>query len=399
MSLQYSQNQVETKAIDASRYAVNRNVEFSLDESDVKYLSNMRLINLGCTASNTPKYNKLGGAGNLLKSVTLFNGREELCASTKTSIFLAFQQTRYNNSKNRSVINSLYKSDYGFQVSDGGVRTGGLDQVVTTDANTTPKCWIDLRECLPLLEQMNAFDTQVFKNLRLVIEFETAPQRVISTADAVTTIEPSLLIDIVRGNMQTTQQASWLEIETDQYQMATQPIGMTDTNPATVSEGKKSSKVMAFDNKSIERVLLVKQYDNITLYPSTETIKNDSLAIYREEVQCRVNGANLFPTIIDKNGYRAKVMTDAWGVLNQNIHFNTLYDNDSESSQAQTGKCDYTGFSVSDTIKDLQIEHNRSFIYDTNTASQANANMVVHVFAEVRKVLLIKGSEYVVQYA
>ena len=44
MSLQYSQGQVETKAIDSSRYSANRNVEFSLDEKNVKYLSNMQLI-------------------------------------------------------------------------------------------------------------------------------------------------------------------------------------------------------------------------------------------------------------------------------------------------------------------------------------------------------------------
>lgn len=396
MSLQYSQNAVETKTIDSSRYTQNRSVEFSLDEKDVKYLSNMRLINLGATASNSPKYNQLGGAMNLINSITLFNGREELCSSTKTSIWSCFQQTRFDNSKNHNVINHLYKSDYGFQVKAGGIQTGGLDSALTTDSSTTPKAWVQLSEVLPLMEQMNAFDTTVFKNLRVLVEFETQPQRVISTTDALTTLEPSLIVDIVRGNMDTTKQVSWLEIESDQYLMASAP---TQADTANVSVGKKSVKVMGFDNKSVERLLLVKQFDDITKYPSTETIKNDSLAVYREQLQVRVNGANIFPTILDKDATIAKVCSYSWGDLNQNIHFNDVYRADTTIDASQSGKCSYSGCTISDNVKDLQIEHNRSFVYDTNASSQTNSDIVVHVFGEVRKVLLVKGNDYVVQYA
>ena len=73
-AFQYSQN-VETKVIDASNYVANRYVEFKLDEEEVNYLSDIRLINLGCTAANTPIYNALGGAINLIKHIELLDGR------------------------------------------------------------------------------------------------------------------------------------------------------------------------------------------------------------------------------------------------------------------------------------------------------------------------------------
>ena len=125
MAFQYSNNQVETKILDASNYVANRYVEFKLDEEDVYYLSDIRLINLGATASNTPKYNALGGASNLIKHIELLDGREVLCSARHISPYVAFQETRQPNEKNKSVNNFLLKSDYGYQAANGGIKTGG----------------------------------------------------------------------------------------------------------------------------------------------------------------------------------------------------------------------------------------------------------------------------------
>tara|TARA_R110002096_G_scaffold78382_2_gene184654 strand:+ start:74 stop:778 length:705 start_codon:yes stop_codon:yes gene_type:complete len=234
--------------------------------------------------------------------------------------------------------------------------------------------------------------------MRLVIEFETSPYKVISTADAITTIEPTLLVDIVRGNMQTTQQASWLEIEHEQYNLAGK-TNVGDTNPATVHPIKKTIRLMGYDNKSVERLLLVKQFDDVSKWGTGETVKNSSLAIYGEEFQLRINGSNVFPTTIDKDCYRQSIMADSWGELNVCEFNHKVFENDTEIDNTQNGLVDYTGCNVSQFVKDMQIEHNRSCINDSNASSKANQNMVVHVYAEVRKVLLIKGNDFVVQYA
>ena len=57
MAFQLSGNQIKTRIIDPTRYRANVNCEFKLDDVDVSYLPNMRLINLGVTgaATQTPQ--------------------------------------------------------------------------------------------------------------------------------------------------------------------------------------------------------------------------------------------------------------------------------------------------------------------------------------------------------
>ena len=41
----------------------------------------------------------------------------------------------------------------------------------SNSVDTTPKIWLDLKECLPILQSLLYLPTSVFKNLRLVVEF------------------------------------------------------------------------------------------------------------------------------------------------------------------------------------------------------------------------------------
>lgn len=394
MAFQYSNNQVETKILDASNYAANRYVEFKLDEEDVYYLSDMRLINLGVTAANTPVYNALGGASNLIKHVELLDGREVLCSARHISPFVAFQQTRQPNEKNKSVNNFLLKSDYGYQAMYGGIKTGGDPATITNDANTTAKSHISLRDVLPLLERIPALSSAMFKNLRIRIEFETSPYKVISTADAITTTEPSLCVDCVRGQMSMPNQVSWLEVEHDQYLLS-------GANPTEANQPQKintSIRLNGFNNKFVERLLLVKQYDDLTKYGVNHTVKNGSLGIFGEELQITVNNKNIFPKTIDKDCVRSHIMEDAWGILNVVQHFNKINTSDALIALSQIGSTDYNGLVISQPVKDLQIQHNRSCIHDNSTDSKANSTITVHCYAECRKVLNMKGGDYQVLY-
>ncbi len=393
MAFQYSQG-VETKIIDASNYVANRYVEFKLDEESVNYLADIRLINLGVTAANTPKYNALGGAINLIKHIELLDGREVLCSARHISAYLAFQETRKPNEQNKSVNNFLLKSDYGYQALSGGIKTGGDPATVAADA-TTPTSHISLKDCLPLLERTPALSTDMFKNLRIRIEFETSPYKVISSADPITTTEPSLCVDIVRGKMSMPSQVAWLEIEHDEYVLN----GVTPTEANQPQRVETSVRLNGFNNKYVERLLLVKQFDDLSKYGTSHIVKNGSLALFKEEFQVRVNGANVFPTIIDKDCVRANIMEDAWGVLNVVQHFNKCYTTDALVAGAQIGLTDYTGLVLADAVKDLQIEHNRSCINDNANDSKPNSIMKVHVYAECRKVLNMKGGDYQVLYA
>jgi len=394
MAFKYSNNQVETKILDASNYVANRYVEFKLDEEDVNYLADMRLINLGATAANSPTYAALGGASNLIKHIELLDGREVLCSSRHISPYMAFQQTRLPNEKNKSVNNFLLKSDYAYQAMEGAIKTGGDPSTLTADSTTTPKSHISLSDCLPLLERIPALSSAMFKNLRIRIEFETSPYKVISTADAITTIEPSLCVDIVRGQMSMPSQVSWLEVEHDQYVLS-------GSNPSVANQPLKtphSIRLNGFNNKFVERMLLVKQFDDETKYGVNHTVKNGSLALFKEELQVRINGANKFPEILDKDCVRSHVCEDAWGVLNVVQQFNRCYTTDAQLAASQIGLTDYNGLVISEAVKDLQIQHNRSCINDSSTDSKPNSTIKVHVYCEVRKALNMKGGDYQIMY-
>ena len=259
---------------------------------------------------------------------------------------------------------------------------------------TTPVSHISLKDCLPLLERTPALSTDMFKNLRIRIEFETSPYKVISTADAITTTEPSLCVDIVRGKMAMPSQVAWLEIEHDEYILQ-------GSNPSEANQPEKietSVRLNGFNNKYVERMLLVKQFDDLTKYGATHIVKN-GLALFREELQVRANGVNIFPKIIDKDCVRSNIMEDAWGVLNVVQHFNKCYTTDAILDDGQVGLTDYTGLVLADAVKDLQIQHNRSCINDNEADSQPNSVMKVHCYAECRKVLNMKGGDYQVLYA
>jgi hypothetical protein len=190
-------------------------------------------------------------------------------------------------------------------------------------------------------------------------------------------------------------QVAWLEIEHDEYILQGE-------NPSTANQPKKietSVRLNGFNNKYVERLLLVKQFDDLTKYGTSHIVKNGSLSLFKEEFQVRTNGVNVFPTIIDKDAVRANIMEDAWGVLNVVQHFNKCYTTDDLLAGSQVGLTDYTGCVLADAVKDLQIQHNRSCINDSATDSKPNSVMKVHVYAECRKVLNMKGGDYQVLYA
>lgn len=396
-AFQYSQGSVETKIIDSSHYVPNKYVEFRLDEENVNYLSDIRLINMGLTSSNTPDVVPLGGYLNMIKHVELLSGREVLCSGRHIAPYLAFQQTRQPNEQNKSVSNFLLKSDYAYQAKNGGISTGGGGFALTADSATTPKSHVSLKDCLPLLENLPALNSNTFPNMVIRIEFESNPVKLISTVDVVTTTEPSLVVDIVRGKMALPQQVMWVEIEHDEYTLVSPTTAPTEvTQPIKVPN---TIRINAFNNKMVNRMLLVKRYSDDSKNPNDHSVKNGSLSLFKEELGIRVNGRALFPEgVIDKDSVRSHICEDAWGIQNVVQHYNKINSTDSLLASSQIGKTDYNGFVIDDELKDLQIEHNRSCIADSSTSSQYNSEIKVHCYAEVRKFLNVKGGEFSVSY-
>ena len=81
---------------DTSRFQT----EFRLSGGTV-YLSNMRLLNVGCTTDAAVAYNALAGAYSVIKSIHLYDGNQLIDQLLEANVWAAFSQ--YNKRNSHSV--------------------------------------------------------------------------------------------------------------------------------------------------------------------------------------------------------------------------------------------------------------------------------------------------------
>lgn len=406
MAFQLSGNKIKTRIIDPTRFRANVNCEFKLDDVDVSYLPNMRLINLGVTGAVTQTPQDIGGLSNLIHDIRLYDGREEIDSLRYAGQWMSFQQLRDSNSKNVSVNNNLLKSNVGSIIARNSTSIQVLDAadvsentLNTTESSTKAKAHIDLRELLGSLSQMNYLDSSVFKNLRLVIEFETDTNFIQhKVGQDMTTIQPALVVDYTTAPNAPMRNISWLAIEHDEYSL---PAAAAAAGATSALQQQSNNRINGFNNKSVERLLFVKQYSSNSIYndgTDIDKFSTGSIANYRESWQFRVNGQNVMPTAIDSDSKIQVLMADTWGDINAPLASN-LYNfiNKTELDEAKVGKFAYAGVTISDYVKSLDVEHSR-FVLDDTSNKKTNSGQRVHVFGEVRKSLVVKGGEYMVSY-
>jgi len=126
--MSYYTSQINTKLIDPNVYVSNLRVEFQLPKGD--YGNRMRLMNVGLTAANTPKYNTYLGALASIKSVRLLNGRDELDACRECNRYLSFKRFNNSDSKNLGLGQQRMKNQYGLCVSGVGSGADAANAIV-----------------------------------------------------------------------------------------------------------------------------------------------------------------------------------------------------------------------------------------------------------------------------
>lgn len=220
----YSSQDIKTSIVDPVYDRANFKTLFKLD-SNTTYLSNMRLLNVGVMGAGQPNYNRLVGALGAIRRIRLMDGKTELCSLREANRWLAFNALRHTNSDNECIYQPLVHNAVGGFVDDEEKVSLRIAQrqIHHTEAST-PKGYVDLRSVLPMLNAVQSLPSEMFPNLQLEIEYETDDaKRISSTANAATTIQPILVVDMVvtdkvqrtmRSNFKT---ASWQEVEHDEF--------------------------------------------------------------------------------------------------------------------------------------------------------------------------------------
>ncbi len=421
--MSYYTDQVNTKLIDPNVYVSNLRVEFQLPKGD--YGNRMRLMNVGLTAANTPTYNTYLGALASIKSIRLLNGRDELDACRECNRYLSFKRFNKSDAKNLGLGQQQMKNQYGLCVSGVGSGVDAANAIVvkqtsmdlgspakvqlTTDEATTPKAYLDLRDCLPILSSLEVLPGDLFSQLRLVIEYETDVRNMISVDnEVVTTTRPLLACDIiedadmVKKMMGDLNGATWSAIEHDLTRI---PANNADSLQSNVN------RLNGFNNKRMMRFFIQKVPTNKARNVGAANAVKDggdliSQALINEKFNVKINGRPK----VSRNGaetpnQRLSYLVDAYGECNSYYGANRLGADQGSTITAgilDGSRNDWYGLYVNDTIKDFELEITRTTKLNTKGATFSvpeSDGYDIHVFADIRKQLLVGGGKYQVVYA
>ncbi len=421
--MSYYNNQINTKLIDPNVYIGNLRAEFQLPKGN--YGNRMRLMNVGLTGANTPTYNTYLGAIASIKSIRLLNGRDELDACRECNRYLSFKRFNKSDSKNLGLGQQQMKNQYGLCVSGTGsgadannavivkqnaMSLGGAgDLQLTTNEATTPKAYLDLSECLPLLKQIEILPADLFPQLRVVIEYETDVRNLISVDnEVVTTTRPLLACDVIEDEglakemMNDLNGVTWNAIEHDLTRI---PANNADSVQSNVN------RLNGFNNKRMMRFFVQKCPTNKARNVGAGNAVKDggdliSQAFINEKFNVKINGRPK----ISRNGaelpnQRLSLLVDAYGECNSYYGSNRVGADQGSTITAGVldgSKNDWYGLYVNDLIKDFELEITRNTKQNTKGADfdvPESDGYDVHIFADIRKQLVIQGGKYQVLYA
>ena len=414
----YSDSTVRTQYIDPRIYVQNNRAVFQLDTDESAYLPDMRLTFLGATSgASQSNYNELVGALALVRSFTLYDGKEELSALNRADFYRGFLNQNKVNSVNEKVSSYLDCSGLGFTIngSTRKVEKMSTDQVLDTSLGATDSAWLDLREVFPILGQMTHLSTSVFKNLRIVIEFYVDAQISNDTTNGLTTLRPLLAVNVMTNPKvvdalnKKMLAVSWLEVEHDQFVIpqSANDGGAGDQNV----EQTLSIKLNGYNAKRLERMLIVKEIANSNLEINGGVVqgfgKYSSQSVFQQKFQLRINGRNIFPRAsgITGNNEMLAHVAEAYGDCTSYIGSNQ-YGMDISTvvtaGRPVLGQLSYIGCYIGEHIADLQIDYSRTGLQDGGNDGGKKATtdeLIGHCYGEVRKILTMGANgNYVISY-
>jgi len=414
----YASGQIRTHYLDPVSFVPNGRCAFELDASKTAYLSNMRLLDLGCTTDVANDYNAGLGCLALIKNIRLMDARTELSALRNPAQYLFWKNSNRTNSDNKSQDKYLKRNDLGQTINsvDNKITSvQGAGGTADTAENTTDKAYVDLREIFPLLNQIQLLPTTVFKNLRIEIEFEArAAQQVLSNTGRTINVSRPVLAcdftddaDLVKKGMEALMQSGvvWNEIENDNFTIAAVALG-GDTEPRQEVQFQS----LAFRGKYLERILVCKQLSNVADGVSGGGAVEGyggvaaSQAWLQQNTQMRLNGKNILPGFNGATGdmERLAMVADEWGVATM-VPGSNYYDwanmglvtADANLAGSQSWDC----LRIGARVRELQIQLSRLNNQDTTAGRTAtNDACVINLFAEVRKVISMGAEGYTVIY-
>ena len=410
--------------IDPVTDITNQKSEFKLDGK--AWRSNLKLM-VDLKVANDRVYSDLVGAYGLIRHIRLMSRGVELDSCRNANYLMAFKNVNNANEENIGIRSKLSNAKVGFQIDEKlqfearNVSTA-LDVASVENKGSAV---LHLNNILPLLNSVEVFNTEVFPELRVVIEYNTDEKlKLTNTTDASTSNRPLLIAEEVSDPAMINASrgfkgVQWATIETDQTII-----------PAQAGAGVQSvvRKINGFDGKKVDRIVMMKHLFPIsTNYNGAAAIGFGAYSSYvqnLEKINFNLNGKPIFPNSdgLKDSGEKAMLLEDTWGRCDilpygnqsgtganfgrtQDIVGSAIYgvprisgsDANPRISE-RVGALDYVGLSIADHVQNLELNYERTCVADTQSHLPQNSSLEIRFFAEVRKQMTASNGNVMVSY-
>lgn len=410
--------------------------EFRIPKNKI-YSNNIYLEKIGfINSAGSLQYNTLVGALGVIKSAVLLDNGVEIDSCKNCGALSGFKNKMRLPKR---ILNKLdpeksCRTAFSFKTTIADTKAisnsviGGVDsEIIGTVEATTEDAIVPLSYFFPILKSLPSVDTNLFSDLRVRLEFSSDRFDLfnVQNVDTFSQIVPVMRLQEIEEPKIAASMAiksgsyPWLAYEHDRYAF---PAATGAAVSTAGVEQTVSVRLNGIRNKTIGRVLIQKGYATTSTAETGSDYGNfASRTLFKEKIQVRVNGSNLFAEGGlggDKSMDMVAITTDAFGEYGLMPYeaeygigpgtFNadrTNLELDTYLDARRLNKGAYIGFHVQGKANDFFIEHKRTCVTgDTNVATLGSAGSAslaalnVNVYFEVRKNLMIKDGKYMVQY-
>ncbi len=410
--------------IDPVTDITNQKSEFKLDGK--AWRSNLKLL-VDLKVASAPAYSELVGAYGLIRHIRLMSRGVELDSCRNANYLMAFKNVNNANEENIGIRSKLSNASVGYQIDEKlqfEARNISTAKNVASVENSGSAV-LHLNNILPLLKEVEVFNTELFPEMRVVVEYNTEEKlKLMDVGDASTSNRPLLIAEEVQDEEMVKSSlgfkgVQWVTMESD-----------STIIPQQAGAGVQSvvRKINGFDNKKVDRIVMMKHLFPIGKnYNGNDAIGFGAYSSYvqnLEKINFNLNGKPIFPNAdgLKDSAERSMLLADTWGQCNilpygnqsgtganfgrtQDIVGSAIFgvprisntDTNPRISE-RVGAQDYVGFSVADHVKNFELVYERTTVVDTQNPAPQNESLEIRFFAEVRKELSVSNGNVMVSY-
>ena len=414
---------IKTRYIDPVSHYNNRTT-FKLPDNE-QYHLNFKLAHVGVLTQANTNYNACGIYG-LIKSITLYSGKEQLDRLDDVARYMNFKNRLNTNESNKDINKYNNRTALGFEI-DAAQQIAHLraaNGVVTVE---TPHDLglIQLSDLLPVLRDLTIYDTSMFKNTSLVIEWNTDTLNFLQSSAAVVNkiVQPILICDQItnpkvaqnlskfQGNVVVTKSIVHDSINIEAINVS----GIAGTNQVVTQPIQQ--KLGGFRNRVVQNLVMIKAFSNPAVHIDNGVVVGSGIlrspVQINEHINLRVNGQPLFSESIVYDSCKAQLVQEIFGDINQEPYENSLsigLDNTRHSNPIENnyigipndrnvvGMNSLFAVKLNMKINTLELDYSRDGIDDTNATKLYSQPLTLHFYGDVGKVIQFQNGTFSIQF-